>query len=120
MPSPTATAALLAAVEPIAAYVARTPAGNAHADKCALLVDAVADYVDEAAAADFEPPAPDWEAIASQLAGLLPPTAPTALMSRCRAFLDSPAMQARAALPLAQRMALAEITSHHLGTPDTL
>ena len=120
MPSPATTTALLAAVRPLAAYVARTPAGNAHADKCAALVDAVADYVEEATAADFLPPAPDWEALVYRMAAYIAPTAPpSAVAARTRAHLDSPAMQARAALPLAQRMSAARICSHHLGTPDT-
>ena len=113
-------AALFTAVEPVAAYCQRTARPNRHADQLDQLLSAVADFgaaADQAVA--LAEAGPDWEAIAMRLAPLLPPVAPTPLEIRCRAFLDSPAMKARAALPLAQRMALASITSHHLGTPDT-
>ena len=118
MPRPETTTALLTAIHPIAAYVARTPAGNAHADRCAALVDAVADYVDEAAAADFEPPAPDWEVLALRMAAYIEPTAPPSpIAARTRAHLDT--LTARAARPLPERMAAARLISHHLGLPAT-
>ena len=117
MPSPASTAALLAAVAPLAAYVARTPAGNAHADKVAAALEAVADYVDATTAADFTPPPIDWEHITDRIMehfeSELPPTP---LMARTAAHLAR--LSARADWPLAQRMAAAHITSHHLGTPD--
>ena len=117
MPSPEVTAALLAAVEPLAAYVARTPAGNAHADRCAALVNAVADYVEQATP---EPPAPgpDWQHVTERIMSYLTPEKPpTPLMVRTRAHLDT--LTARAAGPLVGRMSQARICSHHLGTPDT-
>lgn len=118
MPSPTTTAALLAAVQPLAAYVARAPAANAHADRCAALVDAVADYAEEVEAENATPPGPDWQHILDRvMAYLEPEKPPTPLMVRTRAHLDS--LQTRAALPLAQRMAQARISSHHLGIPDS-
>ena len=118
MPSPALTTALLAAIEPLAAYVARTPPGNAHADKVAAALEAVADYVDATAAADFTPPAPDWEHITDRImAHFESELPPTPLMVRTAAHLAR--LSARAAWPLAQRMAAARITSHHLGTPDT-
>ncbi|MDO7851379.1 hypothetical protein [Hymenobacter convexus] len=122
MPTPTTTDALLAAVEPIAAYVARTPAPNRHADRCAVLVDAVADYVEEVEAAETVRAAePDWKALTYRMVAALDFPSPThPLILRCRALLDSPRLQARAALPLAQRMLAATVTSHHLGTPDHL
>ena len=122
MPSPETTTALRAAIEPLAAYVARTPAGNRHADAVATAVDAVADYVEEAEReAHRRQLQPDWQAVAMRMAERVEPTAPpSALVLRCRALLNSPRLLARAALPLAQRMALAQINSHHLGTPDTL
>ena len=119
MPSPALTAALLAAIEPLAAYVARTPAGNAHADKVAAAVDRVADYVEAAEAEAFTAPAPDWQAITGRIMAYFEPEQPrTALMLRTRAHLDL--LHARAVRPLTERMAAARISSHHLGTPDTL
>jgi len=116
------TTALLAAVEPIAAYVARTPPPNKHADRCAVLVDAVADYVDAVEqAAEARAAEPDWRALAYRMVFALdfpPSTHP--LLVCCRRFLDSPRLKARAALPLAQRLYLAQLTSHYLGLPDYL
>lgn len=122
MPSPDTTAALHAAVVPLAAYVARTPAGNRHADQVAAAVDAVADYVEEAEREEHHRHGqPNWQALVYRLAAHIEPTAPpSALVVRCRALLDSPRLQARAARPLAQRMALAQLNSHYLGPPDTL
>ena len=118
MPSTLTTTALLTAVHPLAAYVARTPPGNAHADRCAALVDAVADYVEETEAENATPPGPDWEAITGRIMAYFEPEQPpTALMARTRAHLDT--LKARAALPLVQRMSQARICSHHLGIPDT-
>lgn len=116
MPSPATTTALLAAVEPIAAYVARTPPGNAHADKCAALVDAVADYVEEAAT--VAKPGPDWEHITARILAhwdMERPDSP--LMARTRAHLDT--LKARAAGTLLERLVQSRYTSHHLGTPDS-
>ena len=116
------TAALLAAVEPIAAYVARTPPSNQHADRCATLVDAVADYVEavemeaEACAAE-----PDWKTIALRIMDALDFSPPTnRLLLRCQRLLDRPHLKKRAAQPLAPRLYLAQFTSHHLGLPDYL
>ena len=118
MPSAFTTAALLAAVHPLAAYVARTPAGNAHADRVAAAVDAVADYVEETEAENATPPGPDWQTITARIMAYFEPEKPlTPLMARTRAHLDS--LTVRAALPLAQRMAQARLSSHHLGIPDT-
>ncbi|SFP79332.1 hypothetical protein [Hymenobacter arizonensis] len=115
------TTALLAAVEPIAAYVNRTPSPNKHADRCAALVDAVADYVEDVEQAEEARAAqPDWEALAYRMIQYVQPTPFTPLMQRNWAFLTGPCAEARAALPLAQRMALASITSHHLGRPAYL
>lgn len=112
-------AALFTAVEPVAAYCQRTARPNRHADQLDQLLTAVADF---GAAADQlatqTDAGPDWQAIAMRMLPLVPPAAPTALQVRCRALLARPDMQARAALPLAQRMALGAITSHHLGCPD--
>ena len=117
MPSPATTTALLAAVRPLAAYVARTPAGNAHADKVAAAVDAVADYVEETEAENATPPGPDWQDITARIMAYFEPDKPpTPLMARTRAHLDT--LKARAARPLIERMAAARICSHHLGTPD--
>ena len=118
MPSPATTATLLAAIEPLAAYVARTPAGNAHADRCAALVDAVADYVDAVDAEAWTAPAPDWEHVTARILAHWEMDTPiTQLMARTRAHLDL--LHARAAQPLAPRMSAARLTSHHLGTPST-
>ena len=118
MPSPALTAALRAAIEPLAAYVARTPPGNAHADKVAAVVDRVADYVEAAEAEAFPAPGPDWQAITGRIMAYFEPEQPrTALMARTRAHLDL--LHARAAGTLLERMSQARITSHHLGTPDT-
>ena len=118
MPNHATTAALLAALAPLAAYVARTPPGNAHADRCAALVDAVADYAEEVEAENATPPGPDWQHIVDRImAYMTPDKPPTPLMVRTRAHLDS--LQARADLPLTQRMSQARICSHHLGIPDT-
>ena len=61
---------------------------------------------------------PDWQAIALRLLGRLhryePAPAPSPLVARVRALLDSPALQARAARPLDKRRALAGITAHDL------
>lgn len=61
---------------------------------------------------------PDWEAIAGRLLERLPlPTpapAPTPLVARIQRLLATPAMQARAALPLDHRRAIAGITSADL------
>ena len=110
---------LLAAIEPIAAYVNRTPAGNKHADHCADLINAVSEYAETAeAAADTRAASPDWEAITEQVVTALnfAPSAHPVLL-RARRFVDSPAMKERAALSVAQRLYLATITSHHLGIP---
>lgn len=122
MPSPTPTAALLAAIEPLAAYVARTPSGNAHADKVATAVDAVADYVEGVEAAAYQhAQEPDWQALAYQLAAAvtLPPEPPCPLIARCRALLSSPRALRTAALPLAHRQALAAVTSYDLPPYDS-
>ena len=62
--------------------------------------------------------APDWEAIAmrcfAKLEQHLPPREPSDLEKRIRRHLDQPHMQARAALPLEQRRALAAINSYTL------
>lgn len=119
MPSPQTTTALRSAIEPLAAYVARTPAGNRHADTVAAAVDAVADYVEEVEAENEVPPGPDWEHIAHRfLAYLEPEKPPTPAMIRARRQLDY--LAARAARPLAERMALASLNSHYLGCPATL
>ena len=116
---PPPTAPLLAAIEPLAAYVARTPAGNAHADRVAAAVDAVADYVEETEAENATPPGPDWQHIVDRILAYLTPEQPlTPLMARTRAHLDQPHLKARAARPLVERMAAERICSHHLGTPD--
>lgn len=122
MPLFSTTDALRTAVAPIAAYVARTPAPNQHADRCAALVDAVADYVDEVEEAEAARAAePDWQALAYRMVAALDfPPSTNPLVLRCQRLLDSPALQRRAARPLAQRMLLATITSHHLGLPDQL
>ena len=113
MPSPALTAALLAAIEPLAAYVARTPPGNAHADKVAAAVNAVADYMEQA----VPPPGPDWEHVTARILVHWDMDTPvTPLMARTRAHIDR--LHARAARPLVERMSQARITSHHLGTPD--
>ena len=118
MPSARTTDALLAAIRPLAAYVARTPPGNAHADKVAAVVDRVADYVEAAEAEAFPAPGPDWQAITGRIMAYFEPEQPrTALMARTRAHIDL--LHARAARPLTERMAAARITSHHLGTPDS-
>ena len=116
------TDALLAAVKPIAAYVARTPAPNKHADKCAALVDAVADYVEEVELTQADRAAePDWQALVYQMLRYVEPTTPpTPLMLRCQALLDSPANKTCATLPLAQRILLATTNSLDLGLPDHL
>lgn len=116
------TTALLAAVEPIAAYVERTPPPNRHADKCAALVDAVADYVEEVEEAEATRAAePNWKALTYQMVGALDfPPSTNPLILRCQGLLDTPRLKARAALPLAQRMYLAQLTSHHLGPPNDL
>ena len=108
-----ARAALLAAIEPLAAYVARTPAGNTHADKVAAAVNAVADYMEQA----VPPPGPDWEHVTTRIPAHWDMDTPvTPLMARTRAHIDR--LHARAARPLVERMSQARITSHHLGTPD--
>ena len=117
MPSARTTAALLAAIHPLAAYLDRTPAGNAHADRIAAAVDTVADYVEETEAENAVPPGPDWQHILDRLMVYMEPEKPpTALMIRTRNHLDT--LQARAALPLAQRVSQARICSHYLGIPD--
>ena len=117
------TAPLLAAIEPIAAYCARTPAPNTHADRCAALVNAAADYVEAVEQVEtVRTEAPDWRAIALRMAACLDTSAypPSPLAARVGALLATPALRRRAALPLAQRMYLAQINSHYLGTPSTL
>ena len=118
-----ALAAVVTAIEPIAAYVNRTPAGNKHADNCAALINSVSDLADtvEAAAAQ-RAQEPHWRRIAERAISRIavPGYQPSALILRCQRFLDSPSMQRRATLPLAQRMYLAQINSHHLGLPDYL
>jgi hypothetical protein len=113
---------LLAAIEPIAAYVNRTPAGNKHADHCADLINATSDYVSAVAAENEAREAePNWQAIAAQMVAHLafpPPTNPVIL--RCQQHLAKPSMRNRAAPPLAQRMYLATANSHNLGFPDYL
>ena len=120
--NPATTDTLLAAVQPIAAYVERTPPPNKHADRCAALVDAVADYVEEVEEAEAARQAePNWKALTYQMVAALEfPPCTHPLVLRCRQFLDSPSMQRRAALAPAQRLYLAQITSHHLGQPDHL
>lgn len=111
--------ALLAAIEPIAAYCARTPAPNRHADYCAELINTISEYAEVAeAAADAQAAAPDWEAITERVITALNFPAPAwPVILRARRLLDSPAMKTRAALSVAQRLYLATITSHHLGIP---
>lgn len=62
----------------------------------------------------------DWEAICFRLLDRLHrhevPAPPSPFVASVRAFLDSPAMIARAALPLAERPALASVTSATLDT----
>jgi hypothetical protein len=113
---------LLAAIEPIAAYVNRTPAGNKHADHCADLINAAADYADAVEAEEqARAEATDWQQVADcLLARMVPPTAPSPLLARISAHLRHLRLQARALKPLAERMLQATITSHHLGLPDYL
>lgn len=113
---------LLAAIEPLAAYCARTPAGNRHADHVADLINAASEYVEATEAeTKWRAQQPDWQGIAAQMAGALdfPPSA-SALILRCQQHLEKPSVQTRAAAPLAQRMYLATATSHNLGFPDYL
>ena len=113
-----AGASLLAAIEPAAAYLERTARPNRHADQLEELVNAALDFGE---AADQRLSGPDWESIALRMARYLEPTAPPSpIVARTRAHLDQPHLLARAALPLARRMALAAITSHHLSIPDYL
>jgi hypothetical protein len=114
------TAPLLAAIEPMAAYCARTPAPNAHADRLAALVNAAADYVEAVEASRV---GPDWAAVADCLLARcpLPVSAnPSPWSAFAAAQLARPDFQLRRAQPLARRMALASLTSHHLGLPDSL
>lgn len=115
MPSPATTNALLTAVAPLVAYCARTPAGNYHADQCASLIDAIADYV---AQVEPEAPGPDWESITYRMAAYIDTTehAPNAVILRATAHLAT--LNARAGLTPAQRLYLSSITSHHLHVPD--
>lgn len=113
------TTALRAAIIPIAAYCARTPAPNAHADRCATLVNAAADYVE---AVEATPTGPDWAAVAYFLLTrcAVPASAPASPWAVfAAAQLARMAFQARRALPLAQRMALASLNSHYLDSPDS-
>ena len=113
-----AAAALLDAIEPLSAYLERTARPNRHAEQVEELVNAALDVGE---AADARLAGPDWQAIALLMLPLvIPTTAPSALMVRVRAHLDQPHLKARAALPLIERMRLAQLTSHHLGFPDYL
>lgn len=114
--------ALIAAIEPIAAYNARTPAPNKHADHCAALINAIGDFAD---AVENEGKAraaqPNWQAIALQMIAHLEfPPRTNPLILRIERHLAQPHLQARAAWPRAQRMMAAEIKSHHLGLPNYL
>jgi hypothetical protein len=113
---------LVAAIEPIAAYVARTPPPNRHADHCADLIDAASEYVDAVAEEEKARAAqPNWQAIADQMIRVLElPPSPNLLILRIERHLRQPALKERAAWPLAQRMIAAECCSHHLGLPDSL
>ena len=113
---------LVAAIEPLAAYCARTPPGNRHADQVEALITTASEYV-EAVAAETEARAaqPDWRAIAAQMVAYLEfPPCTNPLVLRVQRHLDSPAMKHRAALTQVQRLYLPQITSHHLGLPDYL
>lgn len=112
-------AALLAAIEPIAAYCARTPAPNVHADRCAALVNAAADYVE---AVEQQAAGPDWQAIAHRLLTRcpLPASTPSPWSAFAAQQLARPDFVARRALPLVQRMELATRNSHYLGLPNAL
>lgn len=122
MTSPPDTTALQAAIEPIAAYCARTPSPNAHADRCAALVNEVADYVEAVEQqAQADATGPDWQAIAGQMVQALDfPASTNPVVLRSQRLLSLPHLQARTALPLAQRMLLATVSSHHLGVPASL
>lgn len=108
--------ALLAAVKPIAAYAARTPPPDRLADDCATLVNTVADLVDAIEqAAEARVAEPDWQALFYRVVASLDfPASTHPLVRRCRQSLANPCANARATLPLAQRLFLASITSHHL------
>ena len=113
---------LIAAIEPIAAYVNRTPAGNKHADHCEALVTTAIAFANEVDAEDKAREAqPNWRAIALRMVDVLdfPPSTDPFIL-RVQAHLDQPHMKARAAWPLAKRMIAAECCSHHLGLPDYL
>lgn len=111
---------LLAAIEPIAAYCARTPSPNKHADQCEDFVNAASEYVDAVEAEELARAAqPNWRAIAAQMVAHLQfPPRTNPLILRIERHLAQPHLQARAAWPLAQRMTAAKINSHYLGTPD--
>ena len=113
---------LIAAIEPIAAYVNRTPAGNKHADHCEALVTTAIAFANEVDADTKARAAqPNWRAIAAQMVAVLDfPPSTNPLVLRIEPQLAQPRLQARAAWPLAQRMLAAEIKSHHLGLPDYL
>lgn len=111
---------LIAAIEPIAAYVNRTPTGNKHADHCEALVTAAIGFADAVEAEDkARALQPDWRAIAAQMVAYLEfPPSQHPLALRVQRQLAQPHLLARAAQPLAYRMLAASVNSHHLGTPD--
>ena len=108
------TTALRAAIEPIAAYCARTPAPNAHADLLATLVNAAVDYAE---AVEQASAGPDWQTIADRLL-MRCPLPVSASPSPWSAFavlqMARPDLRARLALPLAQRIACASLNSNFL------
>ena len=107
---------LEAAIAPLAAYCARTPAPNRHADHVAAFIDAAADYVAAVEAAEAtRARQPDWQAITVQMVACLefePSTNP--LVLRVTRQLAQPHLLARAAWPLAKQILAATITSHQL------
>ena len=113
---------LIAAIEPIAAYNARTPSPNKHADHCAALINAIGDFADAVEDEEKSRAAqPNWRAIVGQMVACLEfPPSTNPLVLRIERHLAQPHLQARAAWPRAQRMIAAEIKSHHLGLPDYL
>ena len=113
---------LIAAIEPLSAYCARTPPGNRHADQVEALIATASDYVDAVEAeTDARAAQPDWRIIAARRVAALdfPPTTNPFIL-RAQGHLGQPHLQARAAWPLAQRMLATECCSHHLGLPNYL
>lgn len=108
---------LAAAMDTAAAFAARQhEAGHAGKGVVVLeaLVSAAAEFGTEA---DKLAAGPDWEAIAMRMFARFPVKPyEDDFTRRVRAHLDSPSMRARAALPIEQRRAIAQITSFHL--PD--